>query len=51
MGALREAGVTVYASGMSSKARGVDVDASGAQPVQPQKLVELATASEAMLTY
>lgn len=51
LGALREAGVTVYASGMSSKARGVDVQASGAEPAQPQKLVELATAAETTLTY
>jgi hypothetical protein len=51
LGALRDAGVTVYASGMSSKARGIDVEASGAEPAQPQKLVELATAAETTLTY
>ena len=49
--ALREAGVPIYASGMSSKARGVDVAASGAEAAQPQKLVELATAAETTLTY
>ena len=51
LGALREAGVTIYASGMSSKARGIDVEASGAEPAQPQKLVELAIAAETTLTY
>jgi predicted peroxiredoxin len=49
--ALREAGVQIYASGMSSKARGVDVAASGAEPAQPQKLVELAAAADTTLTY
>jgi len=51
LGALREAGVTVYASGMSSKARGVDAEAWGAEPAQPQKLVELASAADTTLTY
>lgn len=50
-GALREAGVAIYASGMSSKARGVDVGSGGAEPAQPQKLVELATRAETTLTY
>ena len=51
LGALREAGVTVYASGMSSKARGVDPAAANAEPAQPQKLVELATSADTTLTY
>jgi uncharacterized protein len=51
LAALREAGAPIYASGMSSKARGVDAEAAGAQPAQPQKLVELATAAETTLTY
>ena len=51
LGALREAGARIYASGMSSKARGVDVEAAGAEPAQPQKLVELATEAETTLTY
>jgi predicted peroxiredoxin len=48
--ALRGAGVTVFLSGMSSKARGIEAR-EGYEPVQPQKLVELATASETVLTY
>jgi predicted peroxiredoxin len=51
LGALREADVPIYASGMSSKARGVDVQGAGAEPAQPQKLVELAIAAETTLTY
>ena len=51
LGALRDSGVQIYASGMSSKARGVDVAAAGAEPAQPQKLVELATGAETTLTY
>jgi predicted peroxiredoxin len=49
--ALREAGVAIYASGMSSKARGVDVASAGAEPAQPQKLVELSTSADTTLTY
>jgi len=49
--ALRDAGVPIFASGMSSKARGVDVEAAAAEPAQPQKLVELATSAETTLTY
>ena len=49
--ALREADVPIYASGMSSKARGVDVGVAGAEPAQPQKLVELAAAADSTLTY
>jgi uncharacterized protein len=51
LAALRDAGVPVYASGMSSKARGVEPGAVGAEPAQPQKLVELATSADATLTY
>ena len=46
-----QAGVGIYASGMSSKARGVEAEALGAEPAPPQKLVELATAAETTLTY
>jgi uncharacterized protein len=50
--ALREAGVPLFASGMSSKARGVDVAAiDGVEPAQPQKLVGLATAADTTLSY
>lgn len=49
--ALREAGAGLYASGMSSKTRGVDPSAAGAEAAQPQKLVELATAADTTLTY
>jgi len=48
--ALRGAGVTIFLSGMSSKARGI-VEREGYELVPPQKLVELATASETVLTY
>jgi uncharacterized protein len=51
LAALRQAGVRIYASGMSSKARGVEAETFGAEPAQPQKLVELATAAETTLTY
>ena len=50
--ALAGAGVPLYLSGMSSKARGIDTSTrEGAELVQPQKLVELATASDTVLTY
>ncbi len=49
--ALRETDVSIYASGMSSKARGVDLANAGAEPAQPQKLVELATSADTTLTY
>lgn len=48
---LREGGVPIYASGMSSTARGVDVAAAGAEPAQPQKLVELIMAADRALVY
>ena len=51
LSALREAHVPIYASGMSSKARGVELGRTGAEPAQPQKLVELATAADSTLTY
>ncbi len=50
--ALGSAGVPLYLSGMSSKARGVDAATrEGAELVPPTKLVELATAADTVLTY
>jgi predicted peroxiredoxin len=49
--AIREAGVSIYASSMSSKARGIEPESFGAEPAKPQNLVELATAAETTLTY
>ncbi len=52
LAALREAGASVYLSGMSSKARGVSGEvASGAELVPPEKLVELAAGAETVLVY
>ena len=52
LGALRDAGTPIYASGMSSKARALDVAAiDGVEAAQPTKLVELATAADTTLTY
>lgn len=53
LAALREAGVPVFLSGMSSKARGVDESVTDVdvELVPPEKLVELATASDTVLTY
>ena len=48
--ALKQAGVTVFLSGMSSKARGVE-GGDGYELAPPQKLVELATSSDTTLTY
>lgn len=50
---LAEAGVPIYLSGMSSKARGVNGDALGGRAVlaPPQKLVELATWADTTITY
>ena len=48
--ALRAHGATFYVSGMSSKARGFD-PAGVAEPAMPDKLVELALASDRVLTY
>ena len=52
LGALRGAGIAIFASGMSSKARGLDLGPiDGVEPAQPQKLVELATAADTTLSY
>jgi predicted peroxiredoxin len=48
--ALKEAGVTVFLSGMSSKARGIE-GGEGFELAPPQKLVELAAWAETALTY
>jgi predicted peroxiredoxin len=50
LAALKEAGVTVFLSGMSSKARGVE-GGEGFELAPPQKLVELAMSSDTTLTY
>jgi uncharacterized protein len=50
LAALKEAGITVFLSGMSSKARGVE-GGEGYELAPPQKLVELATWAETTLTY
>jgi predicted peroxiredoxin len=50
LAALREAGVEIFASGMSSKARGVD-DGEGLRLSPPEKLVELLAWSEKALSY
>jgi predicted peroxiredoxin len=47
---LRNAGLTVFLSGMSSKARGIE-GGEGFELAPPQKLVELAVWAEATLTY
>jgi uncharacterized protein len=50
--ALAQAGVPLFLSGMSSKARGIDASTrSGVELVPPQKLVELAVSAETVLTY
>ena len=52
--ALVAGGATIYASGMSSKARGLTVEGLGGLPVTmapPDKLVELAFAADRTLTY
>jgi uncharacterized protein len=49
LGALKAAGVTIFLSGMSSKARGVE--GGGYQLVPPQKLVELGVWSDTTFTY
>ena len=52
LAALRESGAKVFLSGMSSKARGVDVQvANGAELVPPERLVELAASAETVLVY
>ena len=50
--ALGKAGVPLFLSGMSSKARGVDGSTrEGTELAPPQKLVELAVWAETTLTY
>ena len=50
--ALTAAGVPIFLSGMSSKARGIDVGGlEGVEAAPPQKLVELATQADTTLTY
>ena len=52
--ALVEAGVSIYASGMSSKARALDAAGIGDKIVDfvpPERLVELMTAADTVLTY
>ena len=52
--ALTEAGVPVFASGMSSKARAIDIDALGGKAVElvpPPRLVQLIVESERVVTY
>lgn len=52
--ALAAAGVRVYASGMSSKARAVDAEAIGGKPVEfapPDRLVELIVEADRVVVY
>lgn len=52
--ALAEAGVRVFASGMSSKARAVDADAVGGKAVEfvpPDRLVQLIVEADRVVTY
>jgi predicted peroxiredoxin len=52
--ALAEAGVSVLASGMSSKARGLDASAMGDKAVElapPDRLVELIMEADRIVTY
>jgi predicted peroxiredoxin len=50
--ALAGAGVPVFLSGMSSKARGIDaITREGVELAPPEKLVELAVWAETTLTY
>ncbi len=48
--ALRQAGVSIYLSGMSSKARGVE-GVDGVELSPPEKLVELSVWADTTLTY
>jgi uncharacterized protein len=50
LAALQDAGLTVFLSGMSSKARGIE-GGEGFELAPPQKLVELANWAETTLTY
>lgn len=52
--ALTEAGARVKASGMSSRARGIDAEAMGgkeAELVRPEQLVQLIVESDRVVTY
>jgi predicted peroxiredoxin len=52
--ALTEAGGRIYASGMSSKARGIDAETMGGAPVElapPDRLVELIFEADRVVTY
>lgn len=50
--ALRDAGVPMFASGMSSAAREVDLSAiEGVEAAKPPKVVELATSSDTTISY
>jgi uncharacterized protein len=50
LAALKGSGMTIYLSGMSSKARGIE-GGEGFELAPPQKLVELAVWAERTLTY
>ena len=50
LAALREAGVTLHLSGMSSKARGIE-GGDGNELCPPAKLIELAAWADTTLTY
>jgi len=50
LAALKEAGLTLFLSGMSSKARGIE-GGEGFELAPPQKLVELVTWADKTLTY
>lgn len=52
--ALTDAGVAVYASGMSSKARALDASGVGDKAIEfvpPERLVELMTEADTVITY
>ena len=52
--AIADAGVPMYASGMSSKARALDAAALGGKPVElvaPERLVELIAEADRVVTY
>lgn len=54
LAALRQAGVRIYASGMSSKARALDASGVGDKPVEfvpPDRLVELLDEADTVITY
>jgi predicted peroxiredoxin len=51
MDALRAAGVPIYASGMSSKARGVTTDDLATELAPPTKLVQLSFEADRVITY